>query len=789
MQLFAACLPYVAILKDSFREALASRVLWIALISICVVLLALVPLGLHTDRSVRLRQSEVVNPENLARALQAGASAPEAPAGHLWRLLNEDEQTRLQNWLNPATADSSRPASRHSPSARGQLVQMLNRLLQLPEFHQSPVWSTVALDADLAAALHRDDLVDADRSARNLQLLAAAFPRQIQTRSDPAISITYGGTAIVGPVDALPAQFRLILDQIILGVLSVFLGFLGVSGSLAVTANMIPQTFEPGEISLLLSKPISRSQLFLTKFLGGCAFTLLCAALLVTGLWAVLGLRLHVWRHELLWCIPIYVFLFAVYFSVSAVAGLIWRNSVVALVVVLMFWIGLFTINATRTLLEQNVIKARRIVELIPGGSETFAVDGSQAVLRWDSARQDWTEIFAQQDRPAPRLLGRLASSRGPSLRPVFDPTAERLLALQSEMSRFGGPGAATVVSGTSAGDWEREPEGRTPAAVFQLLLDSQHRVILPGPTAIYEFVGLSEQQKQAQQLLGNWLGGILRPSAGQAFRAVHPADMPAWAATSVCALDNRNDRLVIWSNGQLQRLDRQADGPYVMGPTSKLDSTAAAVVAAGGDHILLALADGSVRLLQQESLHEVARLTLPDGELPWQATAAPDGSWLVLLTHAGFVHAADTRTQQFVTPRLPGQGQISAMAFAGDGQLWTATGRRTATACSIASGQLGSVLPGTQDWICHVYDYAIRPLYVLLPKPSEMDNLVTWLITGEQSVTSGNASGGPGTAFGRDNLQQDRIALDVWTPLWSNLAFMSVVLGMGCLYVSRRDF
>src|SRR5258708_7444053 len=38
--------PYFAVLKDSFREAFASRVLWVLLILTTLLLLALAPLGL-----------------------------------------------------------------------------------------------------------------------------------------------------------------------------------------------------------------------------------------------------------------------------------------------------------------------------------------------------------------------------------------------------------------------------------------------------------------------------------------------------------------------------------------------------------------------------------------------------------------------------------------------------------------------------------------------------------------------------------------------------------------------
>ena len=47
--------PYLAIIADSFREALASRVLWILLILITLVLVALLPLGYRAEQTTEFR--------------------------------------------------------------------------------------------------------------------------------------------------------------------------------------------------------------------------------------------------------------------------------------------------------------------------------------------------------------------------------------------------------------------------------------------------------------------------------------------------------------------------------------------------------------------------------------------------------------------------------------------------------------------------------------------------------------------------------------------------------------
>ena len=64
--------PYLAIIKDSFREALASRVLWVLLLLITLTLIALTPVGWKSSISAKLLPTDVRNPPNLVGLLRAG---------------------------------------------------------------------------------------------------------------------------------------------------------------------------------------------------------------------------------------------------------------------------------------------------------------------------------------------------------------------------------------------------------------------------------------------------------------------------------------------------------------------------------------------------------------------------------------------------------------------------------------------------------------------------------------------------------------------------------------------
>ena len=154
--------PYLAVLKDSFREALSSRVLWILIILTTLLLLLAAPVG--------IREQKVAQPPT------------------------------------PGTeADES------SPTGKTEIVA------------------------------------------------------------------TYLVWDIFDPIPMSRAQATPVIKALLAGIIDFFVGTLGVFAAILVTASIIPHTFEAGAIDLLLSKPVSRSLLYLTKFFGGCAFIALNA--------------------------------------------------------------------------------------------------------------------------------------------------------------------------------------------------------------------------------------------------------------------------------------------------------------------------------------------------------------------------------------------------------------------------------------------------------------------------------------------------------------------------------
>ncbi len=68
---------YLAVIKDSFRETLASRVLWILMALITILLLAIAPFSLKSEAAARLERSDFRNGPAFIKALAAAENEPE----------------------------------------------------------------------------------------------------------------------------------------------------------------------------------------------------------------------------------------------------------------------------------------------------------------------------------------------------------------------------------------------------------------------------------------------------------------------------------------------------------------------------------------------------------------------------------------------------------------------------------------------------------------------------------------------------------------------------------------
>ena len=104
-----------------------------------------------------------------------------------------------------------------------------------------------------------------------------------------------------------------------------------------VTAFFIPNMLRPGSVVMLLSKPINRTTLLLFKYFGGLFFVLILSGFVVGGVWLITGLRAGVWAPGVFAVVPLLTLTFSILYAVSTLAAVWTRNSIVSILVTLVF--------------------------------------------------------------------------------------------------------------------------------------------------------------------------------------------------------------------------------------------------------------------------------------------------------------------------------------------------------------------------------------------------------------------------------------------------------------------
>jgi ABC-type transport system involved in multi-copper enzyme maturation permease subunit len=127
-------------------------------------------------------------------------------------------------------------------------------------------------------------------------------------------------------------------------------GVLGVLLALVWTAGFVPTFLEPSAASVLLAKPVARWRLLLGKYFGVLTFVGSQVALFVLLTWFALAVRTGVWDTAYLWCIPLLLLQFAIFYSVSVLIGVVTRSTVACVFGSLLFWALAWGINYGRVM-------------------------------------------------------------------------------------------------------------------------------------------------------------------------------------------------------------------------------------------------------------------------------------------------------------------------------------------------------------------------------------------------------------------------------------------------------
>ncbi len=175
--------------------------------------------------------------------------------------------------------------------------------------------------------------------------------------------------------------------------IGVWLTWIATILALVSTAGMIPDLISSGSIELVLSHPIGRWRLFLTKYVAGLLFVTLQVSVFTAASFVVLGLRGGTWEPGLFIAVPVVVAFFSYLFCLCALLGMMTRSTIAALLLTLLAWFCFYLLHtAEATLLMFRIAEQYKIETL----DASIAAE-QQAAADEDSGDADPDAAAAQE--------------------------------------------------------------------------------------------------------------------------------------------------------------------------------------------------------------------------------------------------------------------------------------------------------------------------------------------------------------------------------------------------------
>jgi hypothetical protein len=189
-----------------------------------------------------------------------------------------------------------------------------------------------------------------DLPARPVGEPAERIPAEQAKKGDGGVDVIQGEITFL--FGAVRVPWRTYRDDAVRWLELMLAGFVadtvGVLFALIWTAAFLPGFLEPSAVTVLLAKPVPRWSLLAGKYVGVLVFVAFQAVVFVGGTWLALAVRTGVWAPHYLWCVPLLVLHFAVFFSFSTLLAVWTRSTVVCVFGSLVFWLLCWGMNYGR---------------------------------------------------------------------------------------------------------------------------------------------------------------------------------------------------------------------------------------------------------------------------------------------------------------------------------------------------------------------------------------------------------------------------------------------------------
>jgi len=853
--------PYLAIIKDSFRAAMASRVLYVLLLIITVLLVFLAPAHVRETLDWKLVREINVDPPRLAEQLVVRREINPS-VQRIWSQLSNDLQQRLikaaseadpTKPASPAGENNSADSDPHSPqpvtimvenqansgdgeAASGlrfqsnfqlqeELLVELNQVIENRNFYRPEDWPARLINEEARTMLDEgiDKLSDIRVKRLNRILIGTALTPAIEVGQPVALDLYYAKWKAPAPIPLTRPQFAQLMTVQLPYYFEKMVLSIGLLIAIIVTANMIPETFEPGSLNLLLSKPISRWGLYVSKFAGGCVFIALCATYLFVGLWIWFGLALGIWDRAMLLSIPLYIIVFAIYFSVSSLVGLVWRSPIVSVILTLIFWVACFSVGALYGFFNTK-ISNDSLIAVLPANNQLIACDVTHQIFRWDNQQNQWesleTNKFEGEEGVALAASSWLVSLREEGdfpglkdfIRPIVDLANNRIMASPFEFQFLSATRKKMLVANIdemkfkSIGIFPRETlaiydtqqgiVAVTAKGTFHRLNPERYEEAVaqafdPANQAAEESQEESSanRNRSSRPNRRNARNNPADPAAGLLFDPAGPDQSSDIRSAEHVCFDYVRDEFVVYNRGQLnvyRRAASQVDpkSPYQLWGSLDLelefDASMTAKVALGANHIVVAFGNGRAVVVDANTLTSQQSFQLEQRFGLNSLQSSPDGRYFGILYRNGQFWTMDSESSppKFQRRRLKGQGSVVAFGFGENHRCFLAYDMDRVVEYDLRENRLQNAIYPSSGFLAGSFRFLIRPLYQVFPKPGEFYKVVTHL-----------ASSGDTTLNEQIDLNKTQQPANPYAPLWSGLSFMLVMLGLACWIFYRKDY
>jgi len=167
-------------------------------------------------------------------------------------------------------------------------------------------------------------------------------------------------------------------------------GFASIGLALFATCSLFPELMMEGSVETVLSKPIARWKIFLTKYLGALLFMAVPLTIFCLVVFLAMGLRMQIWMPKIFIAVPLLTFVFSTLYSFATLVGVRTRSTLFALISTFLLWILCFVAQFC----ESGLYVAAYIMPELDV-SPTYDDEGEVSLVNEQPIALDWKKIHS----------------------------------------------------------------------------------------------------------------------------------------------------------------------------------------------------------------------------------------------------------------------------------------------------------------------------------------------------------------------------------------------------------